>query len=199
MKKHIAVLSNSQACSEHAKNKLIQRTKMYEQIITPISVCVEVGVHIGDNARLILQYRPKHLYLVDWWRHPNKHGIDWLTLYQQAYTVCRNYPYNTTVIRGDSLEVAKQFPDEYFDVVYIDAEHKSPEFDQDIKAWFPKVKIDGYFCGDDYIRYPKHKYTVIEVIDKFIKENSKSIEIVYSDEEKIFGLGGQYCFKKLNA
>ncbi len=53
---------------------------------------------------------------------------------------------------GSSVEVAKLFDDNYFDIVYLDASHDYLSVRADIKAWLPKVKKGGVLCGDDYIR-----------------------------------------------
>jgi predicted O-methyltransferase YrrM len=51
----------------------------------------------------------------------------------------------------DSAASAHMFPDEHFDFVYIDADHSYEGVVRDMKAWWPKVKKGGLFCGDDYI------------------------------------------------
>jgi disulfide oxidoreductase YuzD len=45
----------------------------------------------------------------------------------------------------------KLFPDNYFDFVYIDANHTWQGITNDIHDWWPKVKLGGYLCGHDYI------------------------------------------------
>ena len=51
----------------------------------------------------------------------------------------------------DSEKAADMFPDEYFDFIYIDADHSYEGVVRDLKAWWPKIKKGGLFCGDDYI------------------------------------------------
>jgi predicted O-methyltransferase YrrM len=55
------------------------------------------------------------------------------------------------IIRNDSISESKNYPDEYFDIVYIDASHEYEYVKNDILNWLPKVKIGGIICGDDYI------------------------------------------------
>ena len=50
----------------------------------------------------------------------------------------------------DSIEAAKQYEDETFDFVYIDASHHYDFVKSDILAWYPKVKKGGYIGGHDY-------------------------------------------------
>ena len=49
----------------------------------------------------------------------------------------------------DSVTAANRFSDEYFDYVYIDAQHEYEAVVRDIAAWFPKVKKGGVIGGDD--------------------------------------------------
>lgn len=55
------------------------------------------------------------------------------------------------IIRNDSNSESKKYPDEFFDIVYIDASHEYEFVKQDILNWLPKVKKGGIICGDDYI------------------------------------------------
>jgi predicted O-methyltransferase YrrM len=55
------------------------------------------------------------------------------------------------VIKNDSVSESKNYDNEYFDIVYIDASHEYELVIEDIKNWLPKVKKGGIICGDDYI------------------------------------------------
>jgi len=55
------------------------------------------------------------------------------------------------IIKNDSISESKNYPDEYFDIVYIDASHEYEYVKEDILNWLPKVKTGGIICGDDYI------------------------------------------------
>jgi predicted O-methyltransferase YrrM len=55
------------------------------------------------------------------------------------------------IIKNDSLLESKNYDNEYFDIVYIDASHEYELVLDDINHWLPKVKKGGIICGDDYI------------------------------------------------
>ncbi len=57
---------------------------------------------------------------------------------------------NIKIIKNDSLSESKNYNDEYFDIVYIDASHEYHPVKNDILSWLPKVKKGGVICGDDY-------------------------------------------------
>jgi len=54
------------------------------------------------------------------------------------------------LVPGLSADVAKTFPDAFFDFVYIDALHTYNAVVTDMNAWWPKLKDGGLFSGDDY-------------------------------------------------
>lgn len=49
----------------------------------------------------------------------------------------------------DSLSASCKFPDEYFDLVFIDASHKYEETKADIRLWWRKIMPDGILAGHD--------------------------------------------------
>jgi hypothetical protein len=55
---------------------------------------------------------------------------------------------NLIVNRNDSVVAAAQYPDKFFDMVFIDAEHTYESVKADLEAWTPKAK--KLICGHDY-------------------------------------------------
>lgn len=120
----------------------------------------EVGVAEGQNAcNLLDRLAPKRLHLIDPWRFQDI----------SDYIVDAN---NTTDEEGDrryanvlamfskpigagtvevhralSTEAATTFPDEYFDLVYIDANHTYSACLADLSAFDKKVKRSGFILG----------------------------------------------------
>lgn len=54
------------------------------------------------------------------------------------------------ILPKDSLTASCQFPDNYFDFVFIDASHKYEETKADIRLWWQKVKPGAILAGHDY-------------------------------------------------
>jgi predicted O-methyltransferase YrrM len=51
---------------------------------------------------------------------------------------------------GCSDGTARLFEDEYFELVFIDADHSEESVSRDIVVWLPKVKRGGVIAGHDY-------------------------------------------------
>ena len=65
---------------------------------------------------------------------------------------------------------------DYFDIAYIDADHRIPAVLADIALWLPLVRKGGIICGHDFIKYKN--YGVIEAVDKmFGLDNVNIIKI----------------------
>jgi predicted O-methyltransferase YrrM len=56
------------------------------------------------------------------------------------------------IIKNDSTSESQKYPNDYFDIVYIDASHEYEYVKKDIINWLPKVKLGGIICGDDYTK-----------------------------------------------
>jgi FkbM family methyltransferase len=120
---------------------------------------VEIGVLRGDYSRIILErWNKGTLFLVDTWRHITSYidmnGRDDQYHYDCLVETCKNikpWEDRAHILRVDSEKAADMFPDEYFDFIYIDADHSYEGVVRDLKAWWPKIKKGGLFCGDDYI------------------------------------------------
>jgi hypothetical protein len=57
---------------------------------------------------------------------------------------------NVNILKMDSVTAARNFPDGFFDLGYIDANHARVAVEQDIRFWYPKIKIGGVAAGHDY-------------------------------------------------
>jgi hypothetical protein len=145
---------------------------------------VEVGSYLGNNAESLLRDLPvKNLYLVD----NNTDG---------AFNQCKLRFANSEkvkIVEKSSLEAAKDFPDESFDFVYIDADHSYKAVKEDIQAWLPKVKADGILAGHDYAVPPERDRETFNVIDAV--NDSFSKEVLHIGEEYL-GTADWWIYKK---
>ena len=140
---------------------------------------VEIGVHRGGTAKGVYDFCPSitEYIMVDPWKVYTCTGSGtlkrvtqdtWDGFYIEVVNKFSSIDH-FQVLRMPSLEGAKQFSNNYFDIVFIDAIHSKVEVIADIKAWLPKVKKGGLLMGDD-IHQPEVLYGVREYLgDKFYK------------------------------
>lgn len=124
---------------------------------------VEIGVYKSNLCKAILRRLSKDTSLLEYWtvdnwgyilndkyRDKGRYSEErWHAYYLHNCRLMRFFPCLHTV-RATSLDAATIFPDEYFDLVYIDADHGYHAVVQDIKVWLPKVKKGGIISGHDY-------------------------------------------------
>lgn len=135
---------------------------------------VEIGVYRGKGTALWNVYLTNmgikyHYYAVDSFSGFGESDEDSQKAYDQVVSIASLFDKKVSIIKKMSVEAAAMFPDEWFDIVYIDAGHGEEDVDADIDAWLPKLKPGGIICGDDYI---EPWIGVINSVDKkFGKEN----------------------------
>ena len=157
------------------------------------SVGAEIGVHLGDFSQKIIDaISPKELHLIDPWEHQTS-GIyknAWfggrvkggqIEMDERYATVCNRFDQKihagqVKVHRGYSIEILQQFPDEYFDWVYIDGNHLYEFVKKDLEVSFQKVKPGGYITGDDYHDGGWWEGGVRKAVDEF--SNNQAIQLV---------------------
>jgi hypothetical protein len=121
-------------------------------------MAVEVGSHRGEYASAFLErWSSGFLFCIDPWYNPPGYeeqatylhisrGEDRRGDYQACHeAMCRVDPKGKRhhLIPSLSLDAVTLFHDDSLDFVYIDADHTRPAIDNDLKAWWPKVKVGG--------------------------------------------------------
>lgn len=135
-------------------------------------VC-ELGVFKGGNFMEMIAHHPKLAVAVDTWNndgvHSDKDASYAKDQLENQYTEFKNkvskFPF-VKIVRDYTVNASKRFPDNYFDFVYIDADHSTEACYADIIAWYPKVKPGKFLVGHDY----KRGFGVPAAVDRFVKE-----------------------------
>lgn len=122
----------------------------------PLDCAVEVGSFRGVSTEVLLLFAHQ-VFAVDPWD-----GLD--AVFHEFCARTRGYPH-LEVVRGRSVEVAGEFPDASFDLVYIDGAHDLASVRADLAAWRPKVKAGKWIAGHDYSPLIEHG-AVIRAVDE---------------------------------
>ena len=128
------------------------------------SVC-EVGSWAGRSAIIMAKAGAQVLCVDTWEGSKNDDGC-------KAYDGSRGTPlevfkrntasYDIGYMQAESLEAAQRFPDQRFDIVYIDAEHDYESVKADIEAWLPKAK--HIIAGHDFQSFPSVRKAVSDTL-----------------------------------
>lgn len=154
---------------------------------------VEVGVAFGENAEIILDTcQLSKLWLIDPWDYvPNENPKgyadaikDWLGCYRYCRDKVDRFGARARMMQFTSVKGAELFKDESLDFVYIDANHMRPYIDNDLKAWWPKVKVGGIFGGHDYHIVDRDDYIcqVKAAVDEFFEGKGYTLHVTEDDD-----------------
>lgn len=148
---------------------------------TPGGIGAEIGVDWGEfSLRIMALAKPRLMYLIDCWEIQSSevYGSDPANTQQdvkyrqclQRYTTDERFK----MVKAYSLEAAEAFPDEYFDWLYIDANHLQAY--QDCCAWWPKVNRGGWMLGHDYVDGGVGDYITTKAdVDRFAAERQLTV------------------------
>lgn len=123
-----------------------------------INTGVEIGSFEGTYSKYILENWPGHLYLVDVWRKlddaeytDKSNQIDPKKTIAKVFDNLVGFENRSTIIRDFSEKASFIFRDNYFDFIYIDANHKYKYVISDLIHWYPKLRSGGIMAGHDFI------------------------------------------------
>lgn len=93
------------------------------------------------------------------------------------------YKEKITHIRKPSIEASKDIENESLDAIFIDGDHSYQAVKDDLAAWWPKIRVGGTLCGDDY-----WMSDVAKAVHEFASENKLEIKFKTRDDNdyKIF-------------
>lgn len=160
---------------------------------------VEVGVWRGEFSEYLLSESGlAKLISVDAWDasltlQKKYRQVDFEAAMLLTKDKLKRFGKRSEVLRLTSKDAAKQFPDNYFDFVYIDAGHDYDNVKQDLTVWYPKLKPGGLFAGHDYVKWQGKAKTwgVVRAVNEFIEENDLSLVLTQDKKE----YRSWYCLK----
>lgn len=134
-----------------------------DDIIKPDFTIAEIGSYAGVSSEVFALYCKK-LYCIDTWEDWNHDGIIFQAM--DLFDNMKSYYSHIDKLPMRGEEASNMFPDEHFDLVYIDASHGYDDVINDIKTWLPKIKNGGYLAGHDYIEGIDVLYAVNDYFGK---------------------------------
>lgn len=125
-------------------------------------VCIEVGTQTGLFAREILdRCQPKEFHVVD---------VDY-SMFRYELFEKEIADGTLTIHEGKSAKIMESFPEYYFDLIYIDADHAYAGVVNDIKASAPSLKPNGYMIFNDYTVWSPQEvspYGILQAVNEFL-------------------------------
>jgi len=121
----------------------------------------EVGVFAGElSAQLLSRVENIQRYvMIDPWRNlpnwdkpSNLSNENFEIHYKKTLEVTAAWRNKLTILRGTTLEVVSQIPDNSLDALYIDADHTLRGITLDLHLLWPKLRNGGYLFGDDFTK-----------------------------------------------
>lgn len=155
-------------------------------------IICEIGVKEGAHFNSLL--RGQHItsaYGIDIWaetgvRSQNDDSYEQLRLDQlfQTMKALEARDRRVKIIKDFSPQVSHQFDNDFFDFVYIDADHTEEAVYNDLCAWWDKVRPGGVLAGHDYCECTLNcpdgsqvTFGVIPAVNRFVAEKGLSLHV----------------------
>ncbi len=158
----------------------------------------EIGVGSARTSKYLLATIPSlHLLLVDRWQvadecEPQSKTSDEFAKstasdheerYVEAVRVLQRFQSRFTILRAASVDAAAIVVSS-LDFVFIDADHSYEGCLADMRAWWPKVRQGGLFCGHDH-HLPEHP----DGTDKCGRGVAKAAAEFFNDVQRTYEVG----------
>lgn len=166
------------------------RSEILAKLVAPHGVGAEIGVHKGEFIKPILdRVIPEQLHLIDpwylfgeeWpWANGDKSTVSALCNILQVFAT--ELVTGSVVLHiGYDLEVLPNFPNKFFDWVYLDTSHRYDHTRAELHVLKHKVKRNGVIVGDDWHEDPNHlHHGVFQAVNEFVAQ--EGFELFYASD-----------------
>lgn len=170
---------------------MIKNRSQFVELINNFNyrVGAEIGVQAGYFSQHLLTSKIEKLYLIDCWTFQDNY-FDIANVNQihqnNLYELVKNkFAKNDRVkiIKKFSIDASEDFNHEYFDFIYLDADHKHNAIKNDIKVWYKRLKKGGMLAGHDYLDgiHNNCEFGVKKAVDEFVEKNDKKLYVTNED------------------
>lgn len=157
-------------------------------------VAAEVGVASGDFSEEILKrIEPRKLYLIDAWQ--DERYAEGLQCVQERFA-SRINDGSVELRRGLSCDVLASFPDNYFDLLYLDTTHSYDLTTRELDVAISKSSERGLIAGHDFTAgnvVAPHVYGVIQATAAFCRQNRWRYKHISIDPDTYFS----FCLERI--
>lgn len=165
-----ATIPKTQLLEKHVKNaKILPSRKEMLDLFPKNGVVAELGVDEGTFSEMIMnQTHPSKFHIVDFWGSKRYNQLKRQQVDAKFATQLKDG--SVQINLGLSTTVVNDFPDDYFDWIYIDTDHGYKVTHEELEAYKDKVKAVGIIAGHDYIIGNWDgvvRYGVIEAVHEF--------------------------------
>jgi hypothetical protein len=142
---------------------------------------LEIGVWKGRSSHAILSamlegtqpINSKYFAIDNWSKDSNE---DIKEVMHDFFHLCKNFGHSIGIEIYDrsSIEVIPLFPDDYFDLVFLDGDHSYETLIQELKMIYPKVHKFGFILGHDYRILVQDR--VVKAVNEFFGSGNFSVD-----------------------
>jgi hypothetical protein len=176
------------------------RSEILARLVPSNGIGAEIGVHKGEFIKPILEAtKPAKLHLIDPWYLFGKEW-PWASGNKSTATALCNIIHTFTkelsaqfiiLHIGYDLDILPEFPDHYFDWVYVDTSHKYEHTKAELSLLKHKVKRDGIIVGDDWHEDPSNlHHGVYRAVTEFVVQ--EEFKLLYASN-----LDKQWAIKQI--
>lgn len=147
---------------------------------------LEVGCFMGKSTAYLLEAIKKSgkaisVWVIDIFESECKHHADLInengggTLLEIFEKNMAQLGFKPNTVIGKSDDQYKNFNDESFSMIFIDAAHDYESVKADLNNFYPKLKSGGIFAGHDY---GEATAGVGKAVDEFVKEKNLKLYVM---------------------
>lgn len=149
-------------------------------------VYAEIGVFKGAFSDVLCKVlQPRELSLIDLFSGFTNSGdqdgnnmevVNIGDVYTHLVGVSKRFP-ALRVLKGDSSSILRSFPDNTFDMIYIDGDHSYEGVKKDLHAALLKVKPGGWIMGHDFGINPEKARNMYEFgVERAVREMCRQFD-----------------------
>ena len=132
---------------------MIEQLNLQEQVELSIlsknkKTALEIGSYSG-SATKILVFNCDLIFSVDWWN--GSLGSNTRLSHEEQFPIFYDeFKDKVVIIAGDVADVLPALCKNYFDIIFIDGDHRYSHVNRDIQNAKELVAENGIICGHDY-------------------------------------------------